>query len=176
MSKEWRVVLPVLVLVILAIFLAIGLTRDPRKLPSVRVGQVAPSFSVPDLYHPEQRRTPEEMKGRVWLLNIFASWCSACVAEHPRLLELSKAAYIPVVGLAYKDDPQATLDWLKIHGGDPYTFIAVDRNGAVGIEYGVYGVPETFVIDAQGIIRHRHVGPIDLDFLQTHVKPLMAKK
>lgn len=175
MMRHWKIALPLVLLVILAVFLAQGLTRDPRKLPSMRVGKPAPSFALPDLYKASDLiRTPEQMKGRVWLLNVFASWCGACVTEHPSLLSLSKSGYIPVVGLAYKDDVAETRKWLIEHGGDPYVFVAVDRDGSVGIEYGVYGVPETYVIDAQGIIRHRHVGPIDLEFMEKHVKPLMV--
>lgn len=176
MIRHWKIALPLLILVVLAVFLAQGLTRDPRKLPSMRVGKPAPAFSLPDLYKgTETVRSPEQMKGRVWLLNVFASWCGACVTEHPRLLNLAKSGYIPIIGLAYKDDTVETRKWLDEHGGDPYLFVAVDRDGAVGIEYGVYGVPETYVIDAQGIIRHRHVGPVDLEFMEKHVKPLMAE-
>lgn len=174
--KHWKIALPLVFLVVLAIFLAQGLTRDPRKLPSVRVGKPAPAFSLPDLYKgAELMRTPEDMKGRVWLLNVFASWCGACVTEHPRLLNLAKSGYIPIIGLAYKDDTGETRKWLDEHGGDPYLFIAVDRDGSVGIEYGVYGVPETYVIDKDGIIRHRHVGPVDIEFMEKYVKPLMAQ-
>ncbi|MCE2679107.1 MAG: DsbE family thiol:disulfide interchange protein [Burkholderiales bacterium] len=174
--KHWRIILPLLVLAVLAVFLAEGLTRDPRKLPSARVGKPAPEFALQDLSKPDgPLRTPAQMRGRVWLLNVFASWCGACVTEHPRLLSLSKSGYIPIVGLAYKDDMSATRDWLKEHGGDPYLFVAVDRDGSVGIEYGVYGVPETYVIDAEGIIRHRHVGPVDMEFMEKHVKPLLIQ-
>lgn len=176
MMRHWKIALPLVLLVVLAVFLAQGLTRDPRKLPSVRVGKPAPAFRLPDLYRgPSVVHTPESMKGRVWLLNVFASWCGACVTEHPRLLSLAKTGYVPVVGLAYKDNEADTRKWLEEHGGDPYVFIAVDRDGGVGIEYGVYGVPETYVIDQAGVIRHRHVGPIDMDFLEQHVKPLMSK-
>ena len=173
--KHWKIALPLVFLVVLAIFLAQGLTRDPRKLPSARVGKPAPAFNLPDLYKgTEVMHVPEQMKGRVWLLNVFASWCGACVTEHPRLLNLAKSGYIPIVGLAYKDDMAETRKWLAEHGGDPYVFVAVDRDGSVGIEYGVYGVPETYVIDKDGIIRHRHVGPVDIEFMEKHVKPLMA--
>jgi cytochrome c biogenesis protein CcmG/thiol:disulfide interchange protein DsbE len=174
--KHWKIALPLVLLVVLAIFLAQGLTRDPRKLPSARIGKPAPQFSLPDLYKPDQAlRTPEQLKGRVWMLNVFASWCGACVTEHPRLLNLAKSGYIPIVGLAYKDDMDATKKWLTEHGGDPYVFVAVDRDGSIGIEYGVYGVPETYLIDAQGVIRHRHVGPVDIEFMEKYVKPLMAE-
>jgi cytochrome c biogenesis protein CcmG/thiol:disulfide interchange protein DsbE len=171
--RKLRVWLPLLVLSLLAVMFARGLQLDPRKLPSTRVGQMAPAFSLP-LLEGAGAFSPESMRGRVWVLNVFASWCGACITEHPRLLALAAQQKVDLVGLAYKDAPQDSLRWLAEHGGNPYRRVAVDRDGRVGIDYGVYGVPETFVIDASGTIRYRHVGPIDETFFATYVAPLLT--
>ncbi len=172
---NWRLILPLLVLVALALLFMRGLWLDPKKLPSTRVGQAAPAFSLPDLYSTAPVvHTPDELKGKVWLLNVFASWCSACVTEHPVWLEFARQTGIPVIGLAYKDDTQATKDWLA-ERGNPYRWIAVDRDGRVAINYGVYGVPETFLIDTKGVIRYRHVGPVDNQFFQEQVRPVVME-
>lgn len=172
----WRLALPLLILIGLSLLFLRGLWLDPKKLPSTRVGQPAPAFSLPDLYSDTPKiRTPEELHGKVWLLNVFASWCGACVTEHPLWVEFSKRQnQVPVIGLAYKDEPEASKAWIA-ERGNPYQWVAVDRNGLVGIDYGVYGVPETFVIDKQGIVRYRHVGPIDGRFFLEQVKPLLAE-
>jgi cytochrome c biogenesis protein CcmG/thiol:disulfide interchange protein DsbE len=114
----------------------------------------------------------EEMRGQVWLLNVWASWCTPCLEEHPRLLELSSAKTVPIVGLNYKDSRDAALKWLARHG-DPYSAIVIDPDGRVGIDYGVYGVPETFVIDRQGVIRYKHIGPVTTETLQEEILPLI---
>lgn len=172
--KHLRIWLPLLVLALLAVLFARGLQLDPRKLPSSRLNQPAPAFDVPLLGF-DGRFSPESLRGKVWVLNVFASWCGACITEHPRLLRLAAEKKVTLIGLAYKDAPEDTRAWLAEHGGNPYDKIAVDRDGRVGIDYGVYGVPETYVIDAAGIIRYRHVGPIDADFFDQHVAPLMPK-
>ena len=171
--RNVRVWLPLVVLALLAVMFARGLQLDPRKLPSTRIGQVAPAFSVPVLNDATAKFSPESMRGRVWVLNVFASWCGACVTEHPVWLKLAAEKKIDIVGLAYKDAPEDSTRWLAENGGNPYSTIAVDREGRVAIDYGVYGVPETFVIDASGTIRYRHVGPIDAAFFATHVAPLI---
>ena len=174
---------PLLVLLALALLLAAGLGRDPRKLPSVLIGRPAPDFALPPLEQvlraapgPQssaELATPARWAGRVWLLNVFASWCSGCNVEHPHWLAAARTVPgLTLVGLAYKDEPQATRQWLA-RQGDPYTAVLVDRDGRVGIDYGVYGVPETFVIDAAGVVRHRHAGPIDEHFMARHVLPLL---
>lgn len=173
MMRNMRIWLPLLVLLALAALFARGLQLDPRHLPSSRVGQAAPSFSLPTLQNGDTRFGPEAMRGQVWLLNVFASWCQACLVEHPRLLALAAQKQVALVGLAYKDNPDQTRRWLMEHGGNPYQHIAVDLNGRVGIDYGVYGVPETYVIDGSGTIRHRHVGPVDEGFFTNHVAPLL---
>lgn len=173
LSGRLRLILPLLVLLGLAVVFVVGLQGDPRKLPSVFIDKPAPAFSLPDLAEGNPVVTPEGLRGKVWLLNVFASWCGACVAEHPHLLELAKLKRVELVGLAYKDEPDDTRAWLEARG-NPYGRIAVDRDGLVGIDYGVYGVPETFVIDAQGVIRYKAVGPVDERFFREHVEPLLA--
>lgn len=175
MPANLRVVLPLLVLTALAVVFVIGLQGDPRKLPSVFIDKPAPAFSLPELAEGQPAITPASMQGKVWLLNVFASWCGACVTEHPLLLEVARQNRVELVGLAYKDEPNDTRAWLE-QRGNPYGRIAVDRDGLVGIDYGVYGVPETFVIDASGVIRYKHVGPVDQDFFRQHVEPLLAKE
>lgn len=172
MTKWLRLGLPIAVLLLLAIFLAIGLQTDPRRLPSARQGKPAPAFELPTLASSTLPFAPEKMKGQVWVLNVFASWCSACVIEHPRLQKLVEDKRVKLVGLAYKDNPADTQRWLTEHG-NPYAQVALDVKGDVGIDYGVYGVPETYVIDAQGIIRVRYAGPITDEFVQREIIPLL---
>jgi cytochrome c biogenesis protein CcmG/thiol:disulfide interchange protein DsbE len=169
-----RVVLPLLVLAALAVVFVIGLQGDPRKLPSVFIDKPAPAFQLPELVEGLPPVTPESMRGKVWLLNVFASWCAACVTEHPHLLQIAALKRVDVVGLAYKDEPADTRAWLQARG-NPYSRIAVDRDGLAGIDYGVYGVPETFVIDGEGVIRYKAVGPLDEGFFRAHVEPLLAQ-
>lgn len=175
MPTSLRVILPLAVLVALAAVLVIGLRHDPRQLPSVLIDRPAPAFDLPSLQEGQQVVTPASLKGKVWLLNVFASWCGACVTEHPHLLDLAAAKRVTLVGLAYKDEPADTRAWLA-QRGNPYDLIAVDREGLTGIDYGVYGVPETFVIDGNGVIRYKAVGPVDERFFAEHVEPLLAAK
>lgn len=173
MPSQLRVILPLVALVVLAVVFVFGLQTDPRKLPSVFIDKPAPAFELPALAQDQPPFAPGQLRGQVWLLNVFASWCAACVVEHPYLLDIAEQhPDLPLVGLAYKDAPSDTRNWLR-QRGDPFTRIAVDRDGLVGIDYGVYGVPETFVIDASGVIRYKHVGPIDGSFFDTHVAPLL---
>lgn len=172
MNRKLILILPIIFLVFLAALLAKGLQTDPRKLDSTRVGKPAPVINLPTL--DGKKFDSQSMKGKVWLLNVFASWCSACVAEHPKLMQLAGQHRVIMVGLAYKDKTSDTAAWLKQHGGNPYNNIAVDLDGRVGIEYGVYGVPETFVIDGEGRVRMRHAGPVDDEFIAQHVEPLLT--
>jgi cytochrome c biogenesis protein CcmG/thiol:disulfide interchange protein DsbE len=168
-----RYLLPLGIFLVLAAFLAVGLRLDPREVPSPLVGKPAPAFSLPQLKDPAQAFGTEQMKGQVWVLNVFASWCVPCLAEHPYVTELARAG-VPVVALNYKDKPEDATAWLAKHG-DPYRFVAADRDGRVGIDYGVYGVPETFVIDRQGVIRFKQIGPITPEVLRDTLLPLVKK-
>jgi cytochrome c biogenesis protein CcmG/thiol:disulfide interchange protein DsbE len=159
---------------VLIVFLVIGLSLKPKEIPSPLIGKVAPTFSLPVLNQENQIFTPSEMLGKVWLLNVWASWCVSCRAEHPLLNELAKMKLVPILGLNYKDQDPAALKWLT-ELGNPYDLSIVDAKGLVGIDYGVYGVPETFVIDQTGKVAFKHIGPITLDSMQKTLLPLIAK-
>ena len=177
----------------LVILLGVGLNLNPRDVPSPLVGKPAASFSLPVL-GTDRKFGPEEMKGKVWLLNVWASWCVSCRVEHPILVDLGKKGIVPVVGLNYKEvrgdgetdiskTDAATEDrlareraskWLRQHG-DPYVLSVLDLDGRVGIDYGVYGVPETYLIDKAGIIRMKHTGPVTPDDLTKKILPMVAE-
>ncbi|MGB9093685.1 MAG: DsbE family thiol:disulfide interchange protein [Gallionella sp.] len=170
MTRFW----PFLAFVVLAIFLYIGLGLDPHEIPSPLINKPAPAFTLPQLYNPAKQFSSEEMKGKVWLLNVWASWCVSCREEHPVLMELSQQHIVPIYGLDYKDKNPDGEAWLR-EGGDPYTLVITDANGRVGIDYGVYGVPETYVIDKQGMIRYKQIGPVTHQSLQQKILPLVAE-
>jgi cytochrome c biogenesis protein CcmG, thiol:disulfide interchange protein DsbE len=172
--KALRSSLPLAVFAVLLAFLFVGLFRDPREVPSPLIGRSAPSFSLAKLHKPDERLTNADMRGQVWLMNVWASWCVSCRVEHPLLVDLAKANIVPVIGLAYKDKPEDGLAWLASNG-DPYRMSIVDRDGRVGIDFGVYGVPETFVIDKAGIIRYKQIGPLNADVLEKTILPLVRK-
>ena len=155
--------------------LATGLKpgRDPRAVPSPLVGKPAPAFQLPRLGSAE-RFSPTEMRGKVWLLNVWASWCVTCRDEHPVLVDFARTKRAPLVGLNYKDQNDDALKWLA-RFGDPYQFSVVDADGRIGIDYGVYGVPETYVIDRAGVIRFKQIGPVTTDLLQAKILPLIAE-
>lgn len=171
MSKV-RLALPLLVFLAVAAFLAIGLTRNPRDLPSPLVGKPAPSFHTTILGQPGSHFTPSDLKGKVWLLNVWASWCASCRVEHPVLMRFAHRGLVPVIGLNYKDKADAALHWLQTHG-NPYRLSVFDPDGRIGIDYGVYGVPETFLIDGNGHIRLRHAGPVTEELLEKRIVPLV---
>lgn len=152
-------VVPLVVAVALGLFLWEGLYLNPREIPSALIGKPAPAFALPALPGREPGLSSADLKGEVSLVNVFASWCAACRIEHPLLLRLKQEQVVPIHGLDYKDDPQAALGWLAQHG-DPYTRVGADRSGRVGIDWGVYGVPETFVLDRNGVIVCKQIGPI----------------
>jgi cytochrome c biogenesis protein CcmG/thiol:disulfide interchange protein DsbE len=175
MNARWlKYGVPLVLFVALAAFLAVGLTRDPREVPSPFIGRAAPEFSLERLHEPGQSFSPGQMRGKVWLLNVWASWCVSCRVEHPLLVEMSKRNDVPIVGLDYKDERTAGLQWLT-KMGNPYLVSAFDVEGRVGIDYGVYGVPETFVIDKQGVIRYKQIGPITPEALEKKILPLIRK-
>jgi cytochrome c biogenesis protein CcmG/thiol:disulfide interchange protein DsbE len=172
--RALRYLIPLGVFALLVAFFAVGLTRDPREVPSPLVDKPAPVFRLQQLHEPQLAFTPEEMKGKVWLLNVWASWCVSCRVEHPLLVDMSKKQLVPIVGLNYKDRREDGVQWLaKL--GNPYSLSAFDVDGKVGIDYGVYGVPETFVIDKQGVIRYKQIGPITPEALEKTLLPLIRK-
>jgi len=169
-----KLLIPLIVFVVLAGFLFVGLWRDPREVPSPLIGKPAPQFSLAQLSDPATKLGTADMKGKVWLFNVWASWCVSCREEHPLLVELGKAKIVPIVGLNYKDEPAAGKRWLA-EEGDPYTTSVMDRDGRVGIDFGVYGVPETFVIDKTGTIRYKQIGPITTEALEKKILPLVRE-
>lgn len=173
MSRR-RLLLPLALFLGVAAFLAVGLNRDPRELPSPLVGKPAPAFAAERLGAAGARFAPADLRGKVWLLNVWASWCGACRVEHPVLLQLREAGLAPIVGLDYKDADAAGQQWLRAQG-DPYLLSVVDRDGRIGMDYGVYGVPETFVIDRAGVIRLRHAGPLTREIVERRIAPLLRE-
>lgn len=169
-----KFLIPLALFLVLAVFLAVGLSRDPHELPSTLINKPAPSFSLPQLLEPDRTFMPQEMRGRVWLLNTWASWCVACREEHETLVEFARTKQVPIYGLNYKDERDAALQWLE-EFGNPYTMSVMDKDGRVGIDYGVYGVPETFLIDKQGVIRYKQVGPLTPEALQQKILPMVRE-
>lgn len=167
-----RFLLPLAVFIVLAGFLAVGLRLNPREVPSPLIGKPVPAFRLAQLHAGDKTIGPEDLRGQVWLLNVWASWCVSCRQEHPVLIDLDRQKKITIVGLNYKDDRNAAISWLNQHGGDPYRVSAVDADGRVGIDFGVYGVPETFLIDKNGVIRYKHIGPVTADALKNKILPL----
>jgi cytochrome c biogenesis protein CcmG/thiol:disulfide interchange protein DsbE len=158
----------------LVVLLAVGLRLNPREVPSPLIGKPAPGFELPLLNAPGKTFSQKDMLGSVWILNVWASWCPPCLAEHPVVTELSRSGLAPVVGLNYKDAREDALPWLK-RNGDPYKFIVYDAAGRIGIDYGVYGVPETYVIDQKGVIRYKHIGPLTPEVAQKKLQPLLKE-
>jgi cytochrome c biogenesis protein CcmG/thiol:disulfide interchange protein DsbE len=169
-----RFAIPLAVFAVIVAFLFVGLGLNPREVPSPFIGKPAPAFQLAQLHAPDRAFTQKDLLGQVWLLNVWASWCISCRDEHPLLVELAKAKTVPLVGLNYKDKPEEAKAWLK-QFGDPYQLSVSDLNGRVGIDYGVYGVPETFVIDKAGVIRYKHIGPITPDALERKILPLVRE-
>ena len=166
--------IPLAIFFALVGFFAVGLMKDPREVPSPFIGKPAPDFRLEQLHDPKAAFAPAEMKGKVWMLNVWASWCVACRVEHPLLVEMAKQKLVPIVGLNYKDKREDGIRWLRRYG-DPYMLSAYDFQGQVGIDYGVYGVPETFLIDKQGVIRYKQIGPITREALDKKILPLIKE-
>jgi len=189
-----RFLWPLIGFVVLVVLLAVGLKLDPSDVPSPLIGKPAPAFSLARVDAPEQSFSPQDMQGKVWLLNVWSTWCVSCRQEHPVLVEMAKNKAIALVGLNYKevrgdvdvDADKITPDaeralalersnaWLKQHG-NPYGLSVLDLDGRVGIDYGVYGVPETYVIDKTGVIRYKQTGPITPDVFSGKILPLVAE-
>jgi cytochrome c biogenesis protein CcmG, thiol:disulfide interchange protein DsbE len=186
-----KVLIPLLLFIGLVVFLAVGLKRDPREIPSPLIGKPAPAFSLYTLAG-DTKFSPADMAGKVWMLNVWATWCVACREEHPVLVAFADKNQLPIVGLSYKEiQPQddaykAAFDtklqlarersqvWLQRHG-NPYVTSVMDLDGRVGINYGVYGVPETYVIDKAGVIRYKHVGAVSPALLAEKILPLVME-
>jgi cytochrome c biogenesis protein CcmG, thiol:disulfide interchange protein DsbE len=169
-----RYLIPLVLFLGLVVFLAIGLGRDPHEVPSPLINKPAPTFQLPQLKDPSKSFSAQDMRGKVWLLNVWASWCVACREEHSMLLEVSSSGAVPIYGLNYKDKREDAISWLN-ELGDPYTLSVSDLDGRVGIDYGVYGAPETFLIDRDGMIRFKRVGPITPDVWQNDFLPLVRE-
>lgn len=169
--KRW---IPLLVFVILAGFLAKGLLLNPREVPSPFIGKPAPAFKLPVVGSAEKAFSPEDMKGKVWLLNVWAPWCVSCRQEHPVLMELAQSQPVPIVGLNWKDKDREA-EQLLAQQGSPYVAVPDDLNGKTGIDYGVTGTPETYIIDKAGIIRMKHVGPISPDVWKDKIQPKLKE-
>jgi cytochrome c biogenesis protein CcmG, thiol:disulfide interchange protein DsbE len=170
-----RYLIPAVLFLVLVGFLAVGLKRDPRDVPSPLIGKPAPKFTLPHLEGAKSFSTTD-MLGQVWMLNVWASWCVSCRDEHPVLVKFASSGdtAVPIVGLNYKDQLPDAKTWLK-RFGDPYVLSAFDLDGRVGIDYGLYGVPETYIIDKRGTIRLKHTGPITEQSLATRIVPLIAE-
>jgi cytochrome c biogenesis protein CcmG/thiol:disulfide interchange protein DsbE len=168
------VLLPVLVFLGLAVAFAYGLTRNPQELPSVLIGKPVPQFSLPPVKGRTLGLSSADLVGEVSLVNVFASWCVACRYEHPFFMELKAQGIVPIHGINYKDKPDDAAEWLDTRG-DPYTRIGADIDGRVAIDWGVTGVPETFVIDRQGRIAYKQIGPIDQTILDEKILPLIER-
>lgn len=176
-TSRWagaRFALPLGIFLALAVLLGVGLGLNPREVPSPLVGKAAPHFELPLLHRPGERFSNKDMRGKVWMLNVWASWCAACREEHPVLVALAKSGTIPIIGLNYKDKRDEGLAWLA-RFGDPYLLSAYDEHGKVGIDYGVYGVPETYVIDKQGVIRYKRIGIVTPAIVKEKILPLVSE-
>ncbi len=169
-----RYLLPLAGFLVLVGFLAFGLKLDPREVPSPLIDKPAPGFSAALLSQPDQRVTRDNLIGKAWVLNVWASWCAPCRDEHPLWVAYAKRSPVPIYGLNYKDKTPAALAWLQ-QLGNPYTESLTDPDGRIGIDYGVYGVPETFVIDKLGVVRLKHTGPITPEVLRDKIEPLLKK-
>jgi len=173
MKRLWFLI-PLLVLGVLVVFLGAGLKLDPREVPSPLIGKPAPGFALARLDDAAQTIKREDMLGKVWMLNVWASWCVACREEHPLLVEFSHKRLLPVYGLNYKDQRPDGMAWLS-QFGNPYDASLFDSDGRVGIDFGVYGVPETFIIDRDGVVRMKHIGPLTPEVIQTEIEPMVRK-
>lgn len=170
--KSLKFLIPLALFAVLALFLGAGLNLNPREVPSPLIGKPAPEFKLPQLHDASATISRQDLLGKVWILNVWASWCVACREEHPLMVEYARRKTVPIYGLNYKDTREAGLQWLS-RLGNPYVASLFDVDGKLGIDFGVYGVPETFVIDRQGVIRYKHIGPVTPDVLRDKIEPLI---
>jgi cytochrome c biogenesis protein CcmG/thiol:disulfide interchange protein DsbE len=169
-----RFLLPLIIFVALVIFLGVGLRLNPREVPSPLIGKPVPVFQLTRLHEPDKTISSADMMGQVWLLNVWASWCVSCREEHPVWMDFAKLNAVPIVGLNYKDARQDGTEWLR-QFGNPYNVSAFDKDGRVGIDFGVYGVPETFVIDKHGVIRYKQIGAVTPEVITNKLLPLIKE-
>jgi cytochrome c biogenesis protein CcmG/thiol:disulfide interchange protein DsbE len=169
-----RYLIPLVLFAVLVAFLAVGLSLNPRLVPSPLIGKPAPGFTLPELADPAKTLSRADLLGKVSLVNVWASWCVSCRVEHPLLMEIARSGKVQVYGLNYKDERPDAMRWLATYG-DPYLANGFDQNGRVGIDWGVYGTPETFVVDRRGTIRYKVIGPITEDVWQKELLPLVKK-
>ena len=169
-----RFLIPLAVFAVMVVFLGVGLNLDPREVPSPLINKPAPAFTLPRLEAPEKTISQKDMLGKVWMLNVWASWCVSCREEHPIVLELSRTHALPIIGLNYKDKLADGRRWLA-EFGDPYETSAFDEKGNVGIDYGVYGVPESYIIDKKGIIRYKRIGVVTPEIIRDKILPLVKE-
>ncbi len=174
MTRYLRYLVPLAIFFILVAFLYRGLSLDPKRVPSPLVGKPMPEFSLPRLKDPATTLSDSDLKGKVSVLNIWATWCVSCRAEHEVLLQLANTGSVDIYGLNYKDERAKAQQWLQ-QLGDPYVANAFDADGRTGIDWGVYGAPETFIMDKQGMIRHKHIGPLTVDALNSTILPLIEE-
>ncbi|HZV91971.1 MAG TPA: DsbE family thiol:disulfide interchange protein [Caldimonas sp.] len=173
MKRLWFLI-PLAAFFALAAILARGLRLDPHEVPSPLINKPAPNFALTRLDDAHQTIRLDDMRGKVWMLNVWASWCVSCRAEHPLLVAFSKKHLVPIYGLDYKDQRADATGWLT-RLGNPYDVSLFDGEGRVGIDFGVYGVPETFIIDRDGVIRLKHIGPLTEEALTTKIEPMLEK-
>lgn len=166
--------LPLLIFGVLGVAFAVGLTMNPRELPSTLIGKEAPQFDLPPVKGRELGLKTEDLKGQVSIVNVFASWCTECRREHPLFMRISREGTVPLFGLNYKDQPDDAANWLDTLG-DPYTRTGADLNGRVAIDWGVYGVPETFIVDSDGRIVHKHIGATTEEVWQNEMLPIIKE-
>jgi len=166
-----RFAIPLVLFILLVAFLAIGLRHDPHEVPSPLINKPAPAFQLAQLKDPSRTFSAADMLGKVWLLNVWASWCVTCRDEHPLLIQYARSGALPIYGLNYKDKREDALSWLG-ELGDPYVLSVSDNDGRVGIDYGVYGAPETYLIDRDGVIRFKQIGPVTPDIWEKTILPL----
>jgi len=174
LNRRVLFVLPVVLLLGIAVLFAVGLRHDPGIVPSVLIDKPAPEFDLPPLLDGKAGLATADLKGQVALVNVFASWCIPCRVEHPLFMRLAEEGGVPIYGINYKNAPEDAKRWLA-ELGDPYARIGADRDGRAGIEWGVYGVPETFVVDGTGTIRFKQVGPLTAQVLENTVLPLVRE-
>ena len=172
--KYLRFLIPLGIFLGLVVFMAVGLKLDPKEVPSPLIGKPSPGFSLTRLDNPEQIIRRDDLLGNVWMLNVWASWCVACQEEHPLLVAFAREKLLPIYGLNYKDERAAGRRWLS-NFGNPYDASLFDNDGRVGIDFGVYGVPETFIMDQQGIVRFKHIGALTPEVIKTRIEPLVRQ-